>query len=181
MIHITDFLFVTYYSFFLVSIYCPTQGKHGEGEGQRRGKRRRGRLKGAAKSARAGETGKQANAATKDNSPGRWDAQTPPGLQRTEVTAPGRGDIDATGVPVEGEGGSGNVPVYVPTPEDLRLREVYRYWIHGKPGTHLDGGVANDSAWQAWWRDLAVMPSRRYDTPSGEVGCRFNGMLGAEM
>ena len=85
------------------------------------------------------------------------------------------------GVPVEGEGGSDDVPGYVPTPEDLRLREVYGNWVHGNPGTHLNGGVANDSAWQAWWRDLAVMPSRRYDAPSGKVGCRFVGMLGTEM
>ena len=29
----------------------------------------------------------------------------------------------------------------------------------GKGGSvDLDGGVANDSAWQAWWRDLSVMP-----------------------
>ena len=62
--------------------------------------------------------GRKAIAATKDNTPGRQDAQTPPGLQRMEVTAPGRGDADATGVPVEGEGGIGDVPGYVPTLED---------------------------------------------------------------
>ena len=49
------------------------------------------------------------------------------------------------------------------------------------PGTHLNGGVADDSAWQAWWRDLAVMPSRRYYALSGKVGRRFVRMLGAEM
>ena len=32
-----------------------------------------------------------------------------------------------------------------------------------------------------WWRDLAVMPSRRYDAPSGKVGLRFVGTLGTEM
>ena len=103
----------------------PTQGKHGEGEGQRRGKRRWGMLKGAAKNAQAGVTGKKVIAATTENAPGRWDAQTQPGLHRTEATARGRGDADATGIPVEGEGTSGDVPRYVPTPEDLRLWEVY--------------------------------------------------------
>ena len=65
------------------------------------------------------------------------------------------------------------MPGYVLTPEDLRLREVYGNWVHGNPGTHLYSGIKDDSAWQAWWRDLAVMPSRRYDAPSGEVGQRF--------
>ena len=67
---------------------------------------------------------------------------------------------------------------YNPTPEDLRVREVYGDWVHANTGTHLDGGVHNDSAWQTWWRDLAVIPSRRYDAPSGRVGRRFVGTLG---
>ena len=100
----------------------PTQGKHGEGEGKRRGERRRGRLKGAAKHAQAGETGKQANAAMTDNATGWREAQAQPGLHRTEVKAPGKGDEDLTGVLEEGEGGSSDVPGYVPTPEDLHLR-----------------------------------------------------------
>ena len=82
---------------------------------------------------------------------------------------------------MKGEGASSNVPGYVPTLEDLRLREVYEDWVHKNPGTHLDGGVADNSAWQAWWRDLAVMPSRKYDALSGKVGRRFAGMLGAKM
>ena len=45
---------------------------------------------------------------------------------------------------MEGEGASGDVPGYVPTPEDLRLREVYGDWVHGNPGTHIDSGVADD-------------------------------------
>ena len=73
------------------------------------------------------------------------------------------------------------MPGYILIPEDLRLRELYRDWVHGNPGTHLDGGVKDDSAWQAWWRDLAVIPLRRYDAPSGKVGRRFVGMLGADM
>ena len=105
----------------------------------------------------------------------------PPELQRTEETARGRGDTYATGVPVEGKGAIGDVPGYVPTPEELRLRVVYRDWVHRNPGTHLGGGVADDSAWQAWWRDLAVMRSRSYNEPCGKVGRQFVGMLGAEM
>ena len=69
------------------------------------------------------------------------------------------------------------MPGYNPTPKYLRLREVYGDWVHSNPGTHLDRDVRDNLAWQAWWRDLAVMPSSRYDTPSGRVGRRFVGML----
>ena len=41
------------------------------------------------------------------------------------------------------------MPGYVLTPEDLRLREVYGDWVHRNSGTHLDGGVKDDSEWQA--------------------------------
>ena len=36
------------------------------------------------------------------------------------------------------------MPGYVPTPEELRLQEIYRDWVHGNPGTHLDGRIAED-------------------------------------
>ena len=65
------------------------------------------------------------------------------------------------------------MPGYQPTSEDLSLREVYGDWVHANPGTHMDGGVHVDSAWQAWFHDFAVMASRRYDAPSGKVGRRF--------
>ena len=101
------------------------QGISGDGEGQQRGKRRRGRLKGAAIKARAGEAGRNANVETKEHASGRRNVQRPPEQPSTEETARGGGDADAMGEPVEGEGASGDVPGYVPTPEDLRLREVY--------------------------------------------------------
>ena len=46
----------------------------------------------------------------------------------------------------EGEGTEGDKPRYNPTPEDLRLWEVYRDWVHANPGPHLDGGISNDAA-----------------------------------
>ena len=73
------------------------------------------------------------------------------------------------------------MPGYQPTPEDLRLQEVYGDWFHANPGTHLNRGVRDDSAWQAWWHDLAVMTSRHYDAPSGKVSRRFVGTLGEEL
>ena len=50
-----------------------------------------------------------------------------------------RGDANATEDTADGEGESGDVPGYVPTPEDLRFSEVYGDWVHGNLGTHLDG------------------------------------------
>ena len=75
----------------------------------------------------------------------------------------------------------GDDPGYTPTPEDLHLREAYGDWVHTNPGTHLEGGIREDSVWQAWWRELAFMPSRRYAAPSGRVGRRFVRTLGAEL
>ena len=83
--------------------------------------------------------------------------------------------------PLDGEGEKGYEPGYTPTPEDLRLQEVYRDWSHANPGTHLDDGIGNDTAWKSWWRDLAVMPSRRYDAPSRKVGRRFVDTLRGEL
>ena len=51
--------------------------------------------------------------------------------------------------PAEGEGEDGDDLGYTPTPEDLRLWEVYEDWVHANPGTHLDGGIKNDAEWQA--------------------------------
>ena len=62
---------------------------------------------------------------------------------------------------MEGEGTEGDEPGYNSTPEYLCLWEVYGDWVHANPDTHLDGGIRDDAALQAWWHDLAVMPSRR--------------------
>ena len=78
----------------------------------------------------------------------------------TEAQARRRDATDKTEETAEGEGERGDVPGYVLTPEDLRLREVYGDWVHGNLGTHLDGGVKEDGLWQGWWRDLAFMPPR---------------------
>ena len=82
---------------------------------------------------------------------------------------------------MKGEGKAGDELGYNPTPKDLRLQEVYRDWVNANPGTHLDRGIRDDSAWQAWWHDLAVMPLRRYEAPNGRVGSRFVGTLGVEL
>ena len=83
--------------------------------------------------------------------------------------------------PADGKGEKGDEPEYTPTPEDFRLQEVYRDWVHTNPGTHLDGGIGNDAAWQAWWRDLTFLPSRRYDAPIRKVGRGFVEKLGGDL
>ena len=81
----------------------------------------------------------------------------------------------------EGEGARGDEPGYVPTPEDLRLQEVYEDWVHGNPRTHMDGGVTEDGLWQGWWRDLVVIPPRRYKETSRKVGRHFVNTLVGEL
>ena len=61
----------------------------------------------------------------------------------------------------------GDLPGYTPTLEDLQFQEVYR------GGTQLHGGIRDNETWKEWWRDLAVMPSWRYDMPSRKVEQRF--------
>ena len=53
--------------------------------------------------------------------------------------------------------------------------------VHQNPGDHLDGGIAGDSKWQAWWEKLVCMPTQRYDAPSGKSGKRSVGILSVEL
>ena len=45
----------------------------------------------------------------------------------------------------------------------------------------MDGVIAEDSKWQAWWEKLVFMPTQRYDAPSGKVGNIFVGILSIEL
>ena len=99
----------------------------------------------------------------------------------TEASARRKGSVEVMEESAEGKGARGDVPGYVPTLEDPRLREVYGDWVHGNPGTHLDGVVAEDGLWQRWWRDLAIMPPRQYKATSGKVGRRFVNALVGEL
>ena len=133
-----------------------------EGKGTGKRKRRRGKPKEGkpAQQTMQARPGRAAQVKGEDKSDGIKETETPP---------------------EEGEGTAGDEPGYNLTPEDLRLQEFYGDWVHANPGTHLDGGIRDDLAWQAWWCDLAVMPSRRYDAPSERVGRRFVGTLGVEL
>ena len=53
--------------------------------------------------------------------------------------------------------------------------------MHQNLGDHLDGGIAEDSKWQARWEKLICMSTQRYDAPSGEVGKRFVVIMYVEL
>ena len=76
-----------------------------------------------------------------------------------------------------GEGESVDEPGYTLTSEHLCLWEVYGDWVHGNPGTHIDGGITDDGKWQGSWRDLASMTSQRYEAPCGKVGRQYVNAL----
>ena len=53
--------------------------------------------------------------------------------------------------------------------------------MHRNIGDHLDGGIAEDSKWQAQWEKLACMLTQHYDIPSGKFGKIFVGVLSIEL
>ena len=62
----------------------------------------------------------------------------------------------------------------------LLLQGVYGDFLHHNDGSHLDGGIADNTAWQRRWCRLAAQSASWYTTPSGAVGCRFTAILAAE-
>ena len=86
-----------------------------------------------------------------------------------EGEAKSYGDKTMTTQSADSEGTAGDMPGYQTTLEDLRLQEFYREWVHANTGAHLDSGVRDNVAWQAWWHERAVMSLRRYDAPSRKV------------
>ena len=148
------------------------QGGHTEDKGTGKRKRRRGRARGEKP-----RTGTEDEA--KENGPVGNTPTSPQQMMTSGVARQGEGVL--TTAPAEGQGEEGGKLGYNPTPEDLRLREIYGYLVHANPGTHLDRGIGNDAVWKVWWRDLMVMLLRRYDAPSRKVGRRFVGTLGGEL
>ena len=158
--------------------HCAPQTKQGRpvgGKGERKGKRRQGRGKGIPTRACAEGTG-----TGKENDTGRSNAPLLPPRPGTNEKERKLVD-DALSKKEDGEGESGDKPWYNLTPEDLRLWEVYRDWVHRNPGTHLDGGITDDGKWQGWCHDLAVIPSRRYKATCGKVVRRYINALVKEL
>ena len=72
---------------------------------------------------------------------------------------------------------------YWDSPQNVRtcfLQGVYGDFPHHNDGSHLDGGIADETAWQHRWRRLAAQSASWYATPSGEVGRRFTAILSVE-
>ena len=79
--------------------------------------------------------------------------------------------VDDTNIPSD----NSDLPGYSLTEVDRLLDKVYGDHIHQNPGTHLDGGVADDFLWQSYWRQLVEYPPSFYDTPTGALGKRLVG------
>ena len=73
-----------------------------------------------------------------------------------------------------------DLPGFLPSPADLRLRDVLGDYPHRNPGKHLAGGVTDDRLWQQRWRRLVAYHPRHYGVPSGRVGRRFVQLLANE-
>ena len=69
---------------------------------------------------------------------------------------------------------------FTPERANLLLQGVYGDFPHHNNGSHLDGGIADDAAWQRRWQWLAAQSVSWYATPSVAVGRRFKAILAAE-
>ena len=69
---------------------------------------------------------------------------------------------------------------FTPVRAHLPLREVYVDSPHHNDGTHLIGGVPDDSVWKMFWFWLAAQSASYYSTPLSKVGCRFTAVLDVE-
>jgi hypothetical protein len=54
----------------------------------------------------------------------------------------------------------GDLPGATISDADRLLNKVYGDYVHQNPGTHLDGGIADDALWQERWSRLTVYPSK---------------------
>ena len=72
-------------------------------------------------------------------------------------------------------------PIRPPTRLQLHALWGLPGLVAQNPGEHFDGGIAEDSKWQAQWEKLVCMPTQRYDTPSVKVGNIFFGILYVEL
>jgi hypothetical protein len=75
----------------------------------------------------------------------------------------------------------GDLPGAVISEADLKMKEVFGDYVHQNDGSHLDGGIKEDGAWQEQWRKLIALPSQRYDAPNGAVGRRFVNILALDL
>ena len=73
-----------------------------------------------------------------------------------------------------------DLPGLTPERAHLLLQGVCGDFPYHNDGSHLDGGIADDAAWQHCWRRLAAQSAIWYAIPYGAVGRRFTAILAAE-
>ena len=73
-----------------------------------------------------------------------------------------------------------DLPGFHPERAHPLLQGVYGDFPHHHYGLHLDGGIADNAAWQRRWLRLAAQSASWYTTPSGAVGRRFTAILATE-
>ena len=72
------------------------------------------------------------------------------------------------------------LPGFTPERAHLLFQGVDGDFPHHNNGLHLDGGIADDAAWQRRWRRLAAQSASWYTMPSRAVGRCFTAILAAE-
>ena len=181
----------------------PRQARNIRGARGRGGQGRRGGRGGGEKRGRGreeGEHSQQNNPLPYRASSQRWDDHT--AREREEATAEedpaeqteeeeeerDRDRETSQGGPVEVTrvGGyatppeeNADIPGFTPERAHLLLQGVYGDFPHHNDGSHLDGGIADDSARQRHWCRIAAQSASCYATPSVTVGRRFTATLAA--
>ena len=62
-----------------------------------------------------------------------------------------------------------------------KLFGFYQDWVHQNPGTHLDGGIEQDSKWKKRQNKLIYVLTQRYGAPYGRVGTMYDGIILVEL
>ena len=73
-----------------------------------------------------------------------------------------------------------DLPGFAPERAHLLLQVVYGDFPHHNDGSYLDGGIADNAAWQRRCRRLVAQSASWYATPSGVVGRHFMVIFDAE-
>ena len=85
--------------------------------------------------------------------------------------------FDLDWVPDEGA----DLEEYELTEADALLDSVYGDHAHSNDGRHLNGGIEDDTRWQARWIRMVQHVPQRYVVPRGKVGRRFLIILTSEL
>ena len=62
-----------------------------------------------------------------------------------------------------------------------KLEAAYGAALHHNDRTQLDGSIANNKLWQAYWRDIVALSPQRYNVLEGKVRRIFIDALNKEL